>query len=222
MVSGKKGDPPTRRTAGPAPRAVSASGSVAPRRVSARERGIGGTAPAAASAKADFLPGGAATSPHFKRVNADSGALAGKRRKREPGAPKRYTRRGKPRYGFFNYPRRQYAGFHRWVPSWRFLWWSCVAGVAAVVGGFMAAYAMIDLPTPSDFAQAQTSTVYYADGETVMGKFEVQNRQIIKVKDLPDYTRDAVVAAEDRTFRSNQGVDPVALARAFYNNLRGG
>jgi membrane peptidoglycan carboxypeptidase len=169
------------------------------------------------------LPDGiGGSAPHFRRVAPDPAPSGGRRGKRALGAPKRYTRRGKPRYGFFNYPRRQYRGFHRWVPSWRFVWWSFVAGCFALVGGFLLAYNMIDLPEPADFAQAQTSTVYYADGVTPMGKFEVQNRQIINIADLPQYAKDAVVAAEDRTFWENAGVDPLALARAFYNNLKGG
>jgi membrane peptidoglycan carboxypeptidase len=102
------------------------------------------------------------------------------------------------------------------------MWWSFVLGVGLVIAAFVVAYEMIDLPTPSDFAQAQTSTVYYKDGSTVMGKFEVQNRQIIDIEKIPVSTRDAVVAAEDRTFWENAGVDPLALGRAFYNNLKGG
>jgi membrane peptidoglycan carboxypeptidase len=180
--------------------------------------------------RSDFQPGGYNVAPQFAKPTprpdpfaaTGAGTGPGRKGKRQPGSPKRFTRRGKPRYGFFNYPRRQYTGLHRWVPSWRFMWWSFVLGVGLVIGAFVVAYEMIDLPTPADFAQAQTSTVYYADGTTVMGKFEVQNRQIIDVNDLPTSTRDAVVAAEDRTFWENAGVDPMALARAFYNNLRGG
>jgi membrane peptidoglycan carboxypeptidase len=206
---------------------VSPSGSVEPRRVSARARDVTGTAP---GGSADFLPGGqtspgrpGAAAPQFKRiVAADQTAGGARRGKRQPGAPKRYTRRGKPRYGFFNYPRRQYTGFHRWAPSWRFVWWSFVAGCCLLVGAFLIAYAVIDLPQPASFAQAQTSTVYYADGTTVMGKFQVQNRQIVNVAELPQHVRDVVVAAEDRTFWENAGVDPMALGRAFYNNLKGG
>ncbi|MDR1798689.1 MAG: transglycosylase domain-containing protein, partial [Bifidobacteriaceae bacterium] len=54
-----------------------------------------------------------------------------------------------------------------------------------------------------------------------MGEFVVQNREIIDVAGLPEHVRDAVVAAEDRTFWENAGVDPMALARAFYHTLRG-
>jgi membrane peptidoglycan carboxypeptidase len=188
-------------------------------------KAAGGTPPGR-PAGADFVPGGmnagrrfappANLSPAYQTAAGRAGG------KRAPGAPKRYSRRGKPRYGFFNYPRRQYRGFHRWVPSWRFLWWSFVTGLGLAIAAFVAAYELIDLPTPSDFAQAQTSTVYYADGATVMGKFEVQNREIIDIQTLPESTRQAVVAAEDRSFWDNPGVDVKALAAAFYEQLRGG
>ncbi|MDR2566256.1 MAG: penicillin-binding protein [Bifidobacteriaceae bacterium] len=200
---------------------MAANGGLAPRRVSARNAGAQTPSPPQG---ADFVPGGNNLSRRFAAnpTPVRGSLLAEPQGKRAPGAPKRFTRRGKPRYGFFNYPRRQYTGFHRWVPSWRFLWWSFVLGVGLVVGGFILAYQMIDLPKPADFAQAQTSTVYYSDNQTVMGKFEVQNRQIIDIGDLAESTKNAVIAAEDRTFRTNAGVDPMALARAFYNNLKGG
>jgi membrane peptidoglycan carboxypeptidase len=195
---------------------------LAPRRVSAKNAGgqasrgapTGGAAPGVGDLSQRFEARPAPTHGSLLATPAQG--------KGGSGLPKRFTRRGKPRYGFFNYPRKQYRGFHRWVPSWRFIWWSFVAGVGLVVGGFVLAYQMIDLPKPDDFAQAQTSTVYYSDGTTVMGKFEVQNRQIIDIADLAESTRDAIVAAEDRTFWANSGVDLKALARAFRNNLQGG
>jgi membrane peptidoglycan carboxypeptidase len=95
-------------------------------------------------------------------------------------------------------------------------------GIVIVVGGFVWAYNSITLPTPDDAAFTQTTHVFYADGQTAMGDFSIQNRQIVDIADLPVHVGQAVVAAEDRTFWKNSGVDPVALARAFYNNLRGG
>ncbi|HMO10850.1 MAG TPA: transglycosylase domain-containing protein, partial [Actinotalea sp.] len=71
-------------------------------------------------------------------------------------------------------------------------------------------------------AQAQTSTVYYADGTTEMGTFGVQNRVILPADEIPQLMKDAVVAAEDRTFYENPGVDPVGILRALYVNLRYG
>jgi membrane peptidoglycan carboxypeptidase len=97
-----------------------------------------------------------------------------------------------------------------------------LAGIVAVVGVFVWAYATTSLPTPAADAFAQTTKVYYADGTSLMGEFAVQDRTIVPIADLPAHLGDAVIAAEDRTFWNNAGVDPVALGRAFYANLRGG
>lgn len=93
--------------------------------------------------------------------------------------------------------------------------------LAAVVGLVAWAYATTDIPEPDDFALAQTSTVYYADGETVLGTFGEANREIVSGDAIPQHVKDAVVAAEDRTFYENAGISPTALARALWNNLRG-
>ena len=110
----------------------------------------------------------------------------------------------------------------RWLPSWRFILGSFLLLVCLAVGGFVVAYSMVDVPSPSEFAQAQTTTVYYADGTTKMGEFAEIDRTIIDTSGLPDYVGKAVVASEDRTFYSNQGVDPKGIIRALWNNLSGG
>jgi len=55
-----------------------------------------------------------------------------------------------------------------------------------------------------------------------MGEFADVDRTIIDTNGLPDYIGNAVVASEDRTFYSNNGVDPKGIVRAFVNNMRGG
>nr|WP_172121243.1 transglycosylase domain-containing protein [Actinomyces faecalis] len=94
--------------------------------------------------------------------------------------------------------------------------------VAVMATTFIIAYNVIKIPAPSEFAQAQSTTVYYADGETKMGTFAEVNRTIIDASALPDYVGNAVIASEDRTFYTNNGVDPKGIVRAFWNNLRGG
>ncbi len=44
----------------------------------------------------------------------------------------------------------------------------------------------------------------------------------LKLRDLPAYLPQAVIATEDRRFYHHWGVDPVGLARAVYVNLRAG
>jgi penicillin-binding protein 1A len=44
----------------------------------------------------------------------------------------------------------------------------------------------------------------------------------VRLGELPDYVSNAVVAIEDRRFRSHFGVDPIGLVRAMITNLRAG
>ena len=89
-------------------------------------------------------------------------------------------------------------------------------------GAFIWLYARTTIPEPSEFALAQTTTVYFSDGETEMGQFAEVNRTIIDIDTLPDYVPEAVVASEDRTFYTNAGVDLKGIARALVNNAKGG
>ncbi len=44
----------------------------------------------------------------------------------------------------------------------------------------------------------------------------------VRVADLPDYVPNALIAIEDRRFRSHYGIDPIGLARAIFRNIRAG
>ena len=126
-----------------------------------------------------------------------------------------------------DYPRAGKGGIHRWLPSWRLVLGSVLVLGFLVLGLLVAAYATEKIPKASDLAQAQTTTVYYAnnaDGSPgpAMGTFATQDRQILDPKVIPQTTKDAVVASEDSSFYQNSGVDPVGIARALVNNLRGG
>ena len=42
------------------------------------------------------------------------------------------------------------------------------------------------------------------------------------IEQVPEHVREAVLAAEDRSFYSNPGFDLIGIARAAWNQLRGG
>ena len=150
-----------------------------------------------------------------------SGGKSGKGRKPSQAERSKDAAPGRKRR-FFNYPRAGKGKIHRWIPSWRFVLGTFLLGVLSLIGAFMWAYNTIKVPKPSEFALAQSSTVYYADGSTEMGKFAEIDRVSVDASTLPDYVGNSVVASEDRSFYSNQGVDPKGIARALVNNLRGG
>jgi membrane peptidoglycan carboxypeptidase len=107
----------------------------------------------------------------------------------------------------------------------RVLRWLLLLGLFGMVlgaGTFAAAYVIIDIPDPNEAFQAQTTTVYYSDGKHKIGTFEMQNRTSVPLSKVPRHVQDAVVAAENREFWTDQGIDPVGIARAAYSNLQGG
>ncbi len=85
-----------------------------------------------------------------------------------------------------------------------------VLGAAAVV----VAYSMIQIPDQNADFKTNTTFVYYADGKTELGSFQVQNRVTIGFDEMNPLVVDAIVAAENRTFWTDPGFDVAALARA--------
>ena len=96
--------------------------------------------------------------------------------------------------------------------------------VFVIIGalGFVYVYSSTTIPTPNKDFQTQTTNVYYKDGKTGLGRFVEQNRESIPFAQMPKHVRDAVVAAEDRTFWTNRGIDPKGILRAAFSNARGG
>ncbi|MGI4896497.1 MAG: transglycosylase domain-containing protein [Janthinobacterium lividum] len=97
-----------------------------------------------------------------------------------------------------------------------------LTGLVLAVGGFAAAYAVVDVPDPNDLADAQISTIYYSDGATPIGTFAARNRENVTIDQVPLDMQHAVLSAEDRGFYENRGVSPTGIARAVWNNLSGG
>lgn len=144
---------------------------------------------------------------------------------RPQGASRRTGARGATpsKRGFFDYPRSGKGPIRRWVPSWRVVVGSGLTFVALVAGLVIAAYASIDIPSgPDEFALAESSKVYYSNGVTEMATYAEQNREIVTTDQIPQHVKQAVVAAEDRSFYENSGIDPKGMGRALLGNLKGG
>jgi membrane peptidoglycan carboxypeptidase len=94
--------------------------------------------------------------------------------------------------------------------------------VVLAVTGFAILYKAIDVPDPNADFQTETSFVYYNDGKTELGTFATQNRDSIPLAEMPASVKAAVVAAEDRSFWTNQGIDPKGILRAAFSNAQGG
>ncbi len=81
--------------------------------------------------------------------------------------------------------------------------------------------AAYQLPSPdhlTDLDKPLTTEIYDRNGKILYRFYEGQNRTLVKLSDVPDYLKEATVAIEDKNFYKHNGIDIVAMTRAFYNN----
>ncbi len=77
------------------------------------------------------------------------------------------------------------------------------------------------IPAALASANYQNTTVYYADGKTVIGTIGETNRQDLSYAQIPRQLQDAVVAAEDKNFWTEGGISPTGIVRAAMHDLTG-
>ena len=95
----------------------------------------------------------------------------------------------------------------------------CLLGI----GSFIALYIMVPVPDGNAAAQAaeQQSNVYkYSDGKILARSGKV-NREIVDLSKVPKDVRYTFVAAENKTFYTDSGIDLKGTARGLYNTLMG-
>jgi membrane peptidoglycan carboxypeptidase len=111
-------------------------------------------------------------------------------------------------------------------PRWRrVLRWLALLLVLGLLGGallFFVLYRLISIPDANADFQTQTTKVYYSDGRTELGTFAKQDRESIPLDEIPASMQAAVIAAEDRTFYENQGIDFRGILRAARDNATSG
>ncbi|MFI0895289.1 transglycosylase domain-containing protein [Streptomyces sp. NPDC020983] len=129
-------------------------------------------------------------------------------------------RPGKKR--FIDYPRFGKEGWRRWMPSWRQVTALFIGFVGTLVGIAGLAYAMVDIPDVNKASQAQNNVYYWADGTRMVTGGGSVNRQNIPYSKIPKAMRYAVISAENKSFETDKGVDPMGIARALFNMARGG
>ena len=72
-----------------------------------------------------------------------------------------------------------------------------------------------------DFRPKVGSKVYSSDGE-LLGEFSMEQRQLVRLSEIPLHTQKAFIATEDSTFYSHKGVRPDAILSAAVFTLRTG
>jgi len=94
-------------------------------------------------------------------------------------------------------------------------------GFIAAATLFALAYFTVSIPDPNAYVNSQSTIIQYSNGAEI-GRVGTQNRQIVPLAKIPLNVRHAVLAAEDRNFYSNRAFSATGIARAIFNNLRGG
>ncbi len=98
-----------------------------------------------------------------------------------------------------------------------------LAGAFVLLGVFVGVvYATTDVPDPSSVQNAQTTVVYYADGTTEMARLGAENRTNVPLAEVSEPAREAMLAAENRSFYTDPGISATGIVRAAWNNLTGG
>ncbi|MBA4092809.1 MAG: penicillin-binding protein [Candidatus Accumulibacter sp.] len=102
-----------------------------------------------------------------------------------------------------------------------------LVGVAAIVAamiGIVFALTYPNLPSLevlTDYRPKVPLRIYTADGHLI-GEFGEERRAVVRIGDVPDVMKQAILAAEDERFYQHAGVDTQGVLRAAYFNLIGG
>ncbi|MFI6693703.1 transglycosylase domain-containing protein [Streptomyces sp. NPDC050433] len=137
-----------------------------------------------------------------------------------PGGPGRGGRPGKKR--LIDYPRHDKYGWRRWMPSWKLVTGLFIAFFGSLMAAGTIAYAMVEKPRESLASQAQNNVYLWDDGTPMVSTGGEVNRQIVGIEQIPMEMQNAVISAENKTFREDAGVDPMGIGRAVFNMAKGG
>jgi penicillin-binding protein 1A len=103
----------------------------------------------------------------------------------------------------------------------RWTLWLAVPAVAVALGTVIGLiYAFARVPVPAEVPTAQTIVFLDETGKREIGTLSAQeNRRVVRLDQIPEHTRRAVLAAEDRDFYDHGAISYRGLARATAANL---
>jgi penicillin-binding protein 1A len=99
-----------------------------------------------------------------------------------------------------------------------------LALVGVLLGAFLLLVALPKVPSIdalTDYQPKIPLRVYTADG-ALIGEFGEERRAVVRINEVPEVMKQAILAAEDERFYQHQGVDYVGVIRAAYSNLVAG
>jgi penicillin-binding protein 1A len=112
-----------------------------------------------------------------------------------------------------------------------FLWLPAAVVLALAAGGLtgvLSSYYLnnshfaTEVSALATYRPPEVTKIYADDGETVLAEFALEKRIPMKVGDMPDNVKNALLAVEDMRFYDHIGVDPYRLAGALVKNVTTG
>jgi penicillin-binding protein 1A len=95
------------------------------------------------------------------------------------------------------------------------------AVIAVLLVSYMLLLTYPNLPSIDSLADYRPKVplrIYTADGVQI-GEFGEERRAVVRIGEVPELMKQAILAAEDERFYEHQGVDYVGVIRAAYSNL---
>ncbi|WP_317203206.1 penicillin-binding protein 1A [Janthinobacterium sp.] len=97
-----------------------------------------------------------------------------------------------------------------------------LVGALLIVFGLAMAYPNLPaLDTLTDYRPKMPLRIFSSDS-VLIGEFGEERRNLVRIKDIPDVMKKAVLAIEDDRFYEHGGVDYLGITRAALHNLTGG
>ncbi|MFJ9581973.1 transglycosylase domain-containing protein [Streptomyces sp. NPDC101191] len=104
--------------------------------------------------------------------------------------------------------------------TWKKLLGTFFVGCLLVMGALYALYLMVPVPSANADATLQSNVYKYSNGKVIARTGKI-NREIVGLEKVPTDVQRAFVAAENKTFYKDNGVDVMGTARAAWNTLTG-
>ncbi len=101
-------------------------------------------------------------------------------------------------------------------------WWLFLALIVAGFVLLQVAGFLTDIPLPAAAPGAQSSKLYDSQGELIYTFHGTENRTIVPLDQISNNLKQAVVAAEDRSFYTHPGVSIKGIVRAALSNVQAG
>ncbi|MDR3324168.1 MAG: penicillin-binding protein 1A [Zoogloeaceae bacterium] len=103
-----------------------------------------------------------------------------------------------------------------------FLLGLAVMGIAVILIVVLTAYPRLpDIAILTDYRPKMPLQVFTSDGYLI-DEFGEERRSPVKIQEVPEVLKQAILAAEDDSFYRHHGVDPTGIVRAAYANMTGG